>query len=252
MQQEIQHRLSQLEQEHDIHIFYACETGSRAWGFASTDSDYDVRFLYHRPLRDYLDLFPEDEHLNPPIEGLLDITGWDLRKTLRLIAKSNAALQERLQSPVLYRDMPEQVVELRALAAQFFSPRGGGFHYLNLAKTAYEPMKQTGNIKLKSFFYVLRSLLACHWIGTRQSMPPMTLEALREPLSDTNWNKELDELLALKAGVDEAFILPAGYDVLHDWITDMLYNAALHVPTLPVANADRRILTDYFLNWMKV
>lgn len=94
MREEILKRLTDIEGEEDVKIFYACESGSRAWGFPSADSDYDVRFLYRHPEEWYLsvDLEEKRDVIERPINDDLDISGWDLRKALKLLRKSNPPL----------------------------------------------------------------------------------------------------------------------------------------------------------------
>ena len=99
MRETILRELDRIEAEHDVRILYAAESGSRAWGFASPDSDYDVRFVYVRKAFEYVRLDePRDgiEHVN---DGLLDINGWDLKKAMGQFARGNATLFEWSGSP---------------------------------------------------------------------------------------------------------------------------------------------------------
>src|SRR6056297_3590984 len=108
---EIQSRLEALEQQENIHIALAVESGSRAWGFASSDSDYDVRFVYLRPTNWYLsiDLERRRDVIEQPIIDEYDVGGWDLRKALQLLRKCNPPLLEWLNSPIVYRS-DEQLI----------------------------------------------------------------------------------------------------------------------------------------------
>ena len=123
----IQTRLSTLAGQSNISILYACESGSRAWGFASTDSDYDVRFIYANPVSWYLRLLEDKDVINLPIEdtpqGILDLGGWDVRKTLRLVVKPNPVIWEWLQSPMCYQAGPLfDIGRIRKLIDPFYSP----------------------------------------------------------------------------------------------------------------------------------
>src|SRR5688572_25164319 len=91
---EVNCRLDEIEQEHRVQVIFCCESGSRAWGFASTDSDYDVRFIYLQHLDWYMSIDLEERRdiIETPIEDVWDINGWDLRKALRLLRKSNPPL----------------------------------------------------------------------------------------------------------------------------------------------------------------
>lgn len=96
--------LEAIEQRHDVRVLFACESGSRGWGFASPDSDYDVRFLYvHKP-EWYLRVEPQRDVIERPIDDVLDVSGWELRKALQLMRRSNPTLFEWLDSPVIYRE----------------------------------------------------------------------------------------------------------------------------------------------------
>jgi len=129
---ELTPRLDAIEAENDVRILYACESGSRAWGFASPDSDYDVRFIYARPREWYLSIDTQKRRdvIECPIEGLWDVNGWDLRKALGLLAKSNPPLLEWLGSPIVYRQDGSFVAGLQALAEEYLSPRSSRLHYL--------------------------------------------------------------------------------------------------------------------------
>ncbi len=118
MEQKIKNYLTQIEQERNIKILLACETGSRAWGFPSPDSDYDIRMIYAHPRDWYLSLSESKDSINIMLENNdLDISGWDLRKTLRLLWKSNPPLLERIQSPILYQHDAQFLTEVDAAGA---------------------------------------------------------------------------------------------------------------------------------------
>jgi predicted nucleotidyltransferase len=133
IKQEINSKLLQLEQEEEIHIFYACESGSRAWGFPFSDSDYDVRFLYIHPSNWYLSIDNKRDVLERKINDLIDISGWDIRKALKLLRKSNPPLLEWLNSPIVYRQRPNIVEKIRILMPEFYSPKSRLYHYLHMA-----------------------------------------------------------------------------------------------------------------------
>ena len=120
MREKIQAQLRRIEEEEHIKILLAVESGSRAWGFASPDSDYDVRFIYIRPTQDYLRLDSVRDVIELPIDEVLDINGWDLQKTLRLLHKSNPTLFEWFSSPIVYRET-EFADTFRKLMSHYFS-----------------------------------------------------------------------------------------------------------------------------------
>src|SRR6266540_3954918 len=115
--EQVDRRLDEIEANHDVRVAFCCESGSRAWGFASTDSDYDVRFIYVRRPEWYLSIDLEERRdvIETPIEGVWDVNGWDLRKALRLLRKSNPPLFEWLQSPIVYRERSSVAAQMRSI-----------------------------------------------------------------------------------------------------------------------------------------
>ena len=194
--------LAALEAQHGIQILYACEAGSRAWGFPSPDSDYDVRFLYVHPLNWYLGLDEGADTLNFPVDDELDLAGWELRKTLRLLRGSNAALFEWLQSPIVYYEAPGFRAQLTPLLPQAFNLKAGLHHYLGQLRRGVEEDLTGEEVRLKRLFYALRSALAARWIRERHALPPMEFAPLRE-LLPLDSQSIVDEMLAQKAHSNE-------------------------------------------------
>lgn len=178
----IRESLGQLERDEGIVILYACEAGSRAWGFPSRDSDYDVRFLYVRPVDWYLSIFTKRDVIERPVCSGLDMVGWDLKKGLNLFRKSSPPLLEWLQSPIRYRERTSAAERIRELSPLNFSPKSCMYHYLNMAKGNYRGYLQRDEVKVKKYFYVLRPILACEWIERFGGMPPLAFETLAESL----------------------------------------------------------------------
>jgi predicted nucleotidyltransferase len=194
--------LANLEATHNIQILYACESGSRAWGFPSPDSDYDVRFIYVHPLAWYLGLDEGPDTLNFPIDAELDLGGWELRKTLRLLRGSNAALFEWLQAPIVYHEAPGFRAQLAPQLPQVFNLKAGLHHYLGQLRRGVEDDLVSGEVRLKRLFYALRSALAARWIRERHALPPMEFAPLRA-LLPAELQPAVDELLAQKAFANE-------------------------------------------------
>ncbi len=169
----IQDKLQSIIQEQELNILYACESGSRAWGFPSPDSDYDVRFIYIRSQNWYLSIQEKKDMLQFPINDELDIVGWDIRKLLRLFRKSNATPFEWLQSPIIYQEQPDFRTQLWAMAADYFVPRHLVNHYLGIARNSLKSGLDGAVINIKKYFYVLRPLLAARWILNKGGVPPL-------------------------------------------------------------------------------
>lgn len=170
--------LEKLEQEKNIQVLYACESGSRAWGFPSPDSDYDIRFIYRHPRPWYLSLQEKRDTIEFMENELLDGNGWDIRKVLRLLYKSNASLHDWLFSPVVYLEGNKLIDALQELARQLFLPKKAMHHYLGIAKGMLEREFKGPEVKIKKYFYVIRPVLAAYWIAQSSTIPPVNFMEL--------------------------------------------------------------------------
>lgn len=179
MSADIQKLLSHIEATHKVRIPYACESGSRAWGFASPDSDYDIRFLFVRPESAYLSILEGTESIDLPLqEGDLDAGGWDVRKAARLLGKSNGALVEWLHSPVVYRCEPGFRERWQSTARAVFSPRSSREHYLGLCRQMVKGKLQEEQVRAKDYLYALRSALCARWVAAGRGIPPVAFAEL--------------------------------------------------------------------------
>lgn len=208
--QRVRDALARLEAERNVRVLYACESGSRAWGFASRDSDYDVRFLYMHARDWYLSVEDRRDVIEQPLADDLDLSGWDLRKALRLLRKSNPPLLEWLKSPLVYRADRIFVTEFRALAAQFYSPRRCFAHYLHMAEGNWRDyLRGREQVSLKKYLYVFRPLLACRWIERQLGQVPMLFaELVERVLDEAEVRSALDELVARKQAGEELAVAP--------------------------------------------
>lgn len=162
---EIDTRLADVERQHAVAIPWAIESGSRAWGFPSPDSDYDCRFIFVRPLNDYLSLWQKRDVIETPLERELDVNGWDLGKALKLMLKGNAVVIEWLRSPIIYRGDAQFRDELLALARRFTSRSLVARHYLHLgARQSRIYLADEAQVPLKKIFYALRPAAALRWL----------------------------------------------------------------------------------------
>lgn len=208
--QRVRDVLSQIEEERDVRVLFACESGSRAWGFASRDSDYDVRFLYAQQRDWYLSIEDRRDVIELPIADDLDVSGWELRKALRLLRKSNPPLLEWLKSPIVYRHDPQFVAEFSAVAEEFYSPRRCFAHYLRMAFGNWRNyLRGREQVSLKKYLYVFRPLLACRWIERQLGQVPMLFAELVESvLEEPEVRVALAELVARKQTGDELAVEP--------------------------------------------
>ncbi len=207
MRETILKRLNEIERNENVRILLAVESGSRAWGFASPDSDYDVRFIYVRPKAEYLRLEKVRDVLEYPIEGMLDINGWDLDKTLRLLRNSNPTLFEWFSSPIVYKETPF-ADGFRSVMKKYFSSKRGLSHYLSMASSNYREYLKGDVVKAKKYFYVLRPVLACRWILDNGTPPPMLFSELMEAELDPSLHAEVEALLDLKKNAPEIKMIP--------------------------------------------
>lgn len=207
--QRVQNELAKVEAAHGVRVLYACESGSRAWGFASRDSDYDVRFLYVHPRDWYLSVDNHRDVIERPISDDLDISGWELRKALRLLRKSNPPLLEWLKSPVVYAHDGAFLAGFRELAAGYYSPVRCFAHYLHMASGQARQYLKGDEVRLKKYLYVLRPLLAARWIERGLGQPPVQFaELVFEMVDDTQVLLAIAELLALKMDGNELDLAP--------------------------------------------
>ncbi len=206
IEERIQAELSRLEKEKEITILLAIESGSRAWGFPSPDSDYDVRFLYAHPTNWYLSVRERRDVIELPIDDVLDISGWELRKAFRLMLQSNGALYEWMSSPIVYRVNERAIAPLKTLAPQVFNPEAMFYHYLAMAKHKTHEICNTEQAKLKTYLYALRPLLCCQWIMKFRKAPPMEFSLLMDEFIPvgTELREALELLLREKAATVES------------------------------------------------
>lgn len=231
MQTTIQQKLCEIEAAEQVRILYACESGSRAWGFASPDSDYDVRFIYVRPRAEYLRLNPLRDVIEWQLDDTLDINGWDLQKTLRLLLRSNPTIFEWNSSPICYRETPLWT-ELRPVISSYFQSNKGMLHYLAMARDNATEYLSGETVRRKKYFYVLRPILACRWILKRGTPPPMAFPALCAAELPEALRPMVDTLLAEKIQTSEAQTC-ARIEPLHAFITSELHRLQAEIGRLP-------------------
>ena len=244
---QIQEILQNLEKDNHIRILYACETGSRAWGFPSPDSDYDIRFIYMHPRNGYLSLSRREDNIGF-LDQEWDISGWDLRKSLLLLKKSNAPLIERFQSPIEYWSVPGFKSGFMELVEAYYSPRAVFYHHYSLARKFWEGLNNGGPFRLKDLFYAIRSLLSCQWIIRDKRVLPMDIRSLMS-YADDAIARELESLIALKATVNESYLHQDSGDVLR-WMSGLMEQLEEVKESPAVNNKDMKEINDFFLKMM--
>jgi predicted nucleotidyltransferase len=237
--------LPQIEKEYGVKILYACETGSRAWGFPSPDSDYDIRFLYMHEKDWYLSLNERKDTIEFMLNEELDITGWDIKKSLILLKKSNAPLIERFQSPIEYYAADGFKENFKKLIQEYYSPVAVFYHHHSLAKKFLEDIKDQDSFKLKQYFYFIRSLLSSNWIIQDNNVLPMHIEGLMQ-LIDEERKQQLRKLILLKVSVGEKFLYSKETH-LHSWLMELWDTIDATKENLKTNSNSYTALNDFFI-----
>ncbi len=249
---EIQVQLKKLEQDKGIKILYAVESGSRAWGFESVDSDWDVRFIYIHPTEWYLQIDDKKDSIEIMLPNDIDMAGWELKKALKLFRKSNPPLLEWLSSPIVYSKQSSLRRHLIEMVAEYFMPKSCLHHYLHMAEGNYRNYLQGDMVRLKKYFYVLRPVLACEWIHRRATMPPMEFHILLDEMMEDGMVKlEVQHLLKRKMSGEELKEEPR-IQVLNNFLDERIKYFAEQVKAFPKSlMADTPKLNALFLELMK-
>lgn len=236
MQGKIREKLRDIELQENCRILLAVESGSRAWGFASPDSDYDVRFIYVRSKESYLKLLPMRDVIELPANEL-DINGWDVSKTLKLLYKSNPTVFEWFSSPIVYQST-EFAERLRPLMLRYFSSKTGLWHYLHMANGNYREFLKGDMVKAKKYFYVLRPILACRWILQKHSPPPMLFSELAKSQLPSYLQETVQHLLDVKMNSPEIKLIPR-IDVLNQYLDESITEVKEKIDSLPAETPHR-------------
>ncbi len=220
---EIHQRLKAVEREHNLRVVFACESGSRAWGFASNDSDFDVRFIFVRPVEAYLKLRPPSDAFDLQGNDDFDLAGWDIRKTAELMRKSNSPLLEWLDSPIIYERDEAVSARLIELRDRYFDPKKSVYHYLSLAGGIFGKYLD-GNPQpvRKKYLYAIRPLACIRYIEQHGCQPPTRFESVLEGIDlEGEVRNAIGQLVADKKASREIGV-GASDPILNNWITTTL------------------------------
>lgn len=207
MRERIWEQLRKIEETENVKIIMAVESGSRAWGFASPDIDYDVRFIYVRNKEAYLKLEGIRDVIEWQLDETLDINGWDVKKTLQLLYKSNPTVFEWCASPIVYMER-EEFSCLKEVLPRYFSIKKSLFHYWHMAETNYREYLKGNEVRVKKYFYVLRPLSAAKWILDKNIAPPVLFDDLVKAELEDEIRPELERLLEMKKTLPEMGMAP--------------------------------------------
>lgn len=242
---EVSHRLREVEQQRGLRVLFACESGSRAWGFASRDSDFDVRFIFVRPAAQYLRLNPPKDAFDLHQDQDFDLAGWDIRKAAELMRRCNPPLLEWLDSPIIYQaddTITPRMIELRDV---YFDAKKAAHHYLSLAAGVWKKyIENDPNPVRKKYLYVLRPLACIRYIELHRKQPPTLFESVLEAI---DWgDPALDAVAALieqKRTAEELDSQPADA-VLTNHIAESLIEAEQIANALPVKQTPTQMLDE--------
>lgn len=231
MERLIEEKLNEIERKEQVRILYAVESGSRAWGVASPDSDYDVRFIYVRPMKEYLRLDGVKDVIEWQMDEVLDINGWDLRKALQQFHRGNATLFEWANSPVVYKRTAEWDMICRE-AEDWFSEKAAVYHYYATAKnTCFQHLLEQ-QVRYKKYIYALRPLLACRYIEETHRVPPVLFEELAGRCLPEALKPELERMLEIKSRSGEQERHPR-LPKLQNYIQEEIERLGNHVRSMP-------------------
>lgn len=245
----ILNKLKDIEEKENVKIIMAVESGSRAWGFASPDSDYDVRFVYVRTLQDYLRLEKTKDVIEWQLDDVLDINGWDLKKALQLMYDSNPSIFEWCASSIVYRGS-EAFDELKEIRKEYYSRKKSLYHYWHMANNNYQAYLQGTEVKIKKYFYVIRPLLAAKWIVDTKTQPPMLFSELMAAELPTELRATVENLLEMKQNMPEMGLAPK-IRVLDDFIDMELEAVKKAADEEETLNRDWTLLDEFFLKMVK-
>jgi hypothetical protein len=245
----IMEELLDIEERNDVSILFACESGSRAWGFPSQDSDYDVRFIYVHKKDWYLqvDNVRQRDVIEKPIDDELDVSGWELRKALNLLKKSNPALIEWINSPIVYRKDDTFHSGFRDQITECYSPKACFYHYSHMANGNNRSYLQGEIVRVKKYFYVLRPILAMKWIEQDMGIVPTEFESLvNAVVDDSQLLLAINQLLDQKKAGFESKDMPR-IDIISNFITAELKRFSKLNEKFATSDASFDSLNEFFL-----
>lgn len=258
----ISDKLRTLSKEHQVSILYAAESGSRAWGMASTDSDYDIRFIYAKPSLSYLGIHSGHDTIEK-MDGDLDFSGWDIRKAFSLMEKGNVAPLEWLASGTVYYDHNDE--DWVYAARKLMRWDRAIVHYYGLAKRMYaESMADQTEWPLKKVMYVLRSTMMAACMAyqlvddadSNPVLPPLDFtdisrlffdnlqhhsvtQSIADSIAVATCQPTISHWLTLKRSGDESMVIPAD-DNIRILVVNWMEWAKM------VASAHTSHLEDYY------
>ncbi len=247
MKSTILKKIKDIERDENINILFAVESGSRAWKIESPDSDYDVRFVYVRKRDNYLKLKTVRDVLEYPIDELLDINGWDLKKALLLLNKSNPTIIEWLNSPSIYMKT-KYLDRMQELLPICFDKSRSLYHYVNMARNNYQLFLTGDEVKVKKYFYCLRPLLCCDWILEHNCPPPLSFNELVQAQLPESLHEDVKKLQEIKVNVPELKVIPR-IRAIHQYVEMSIEHVSKILENLKSDHEDHLdVLEQFFID----
>lgn len=178
----------------------------------------------------------------------MDINGWDIRKALQLLHKSNPTIFEWCASPIVYLSSPTFDVLKKAMP-RYFSEKKALYHYWHMAQTNFREYLKGEEVRIKKYFYVLRPLLAAQWILDKRVAPPMLFDELVDAELDEELRPELNRLLEMKKTLPEMGMAPK-VQVFNDYIERVMPEIKAATEKLEETEKDWGVLNELFLQFI--
>lgn len=245
----IEKELLNIELAHKVEILYACESGSRAWGFPSPNSDYDVRFIYAQDLEWHLSLLDKKDTIDLTIHEDLDMGGWEIKKTLGLLWRSNPPLLEWLQSPRVYQSESQFLKDIQELSQEYFSPIAVMHHYLSMSKKYFEACQENDEVKLKKYFYALRTAISGKWVREKRTMPHIELPKMFDVVTEEVRGK-IQGLIEIKSQQKEDY-LHRREPLIDEFLSITIRENEVIANDLPSAKGDIEKLDSFYRKVVK-
>ena len=243
-------RLEDIQEENNITILYAFESGSRAWGFPSPNSDFDVRFIYMNRPEWYLSINESRDSIEFIEDKLFDFNGWDIRKALQLLYSSNVTPFEWMQSGIVYMNRFEFKQEMNRIAIDYFQPKSAIHHYIGLTNKTFNGSLQSEKVKIKKYFYALRPVLCAKWIKETGSVPPLEFHKLFPVIHNNEVYEKIMILLEKKKTAKEGELFESD-NVLNQFIAENIESCSTYADDLEPERNEPEPLNIFFRNLLK-
>ena len=250
MKDKIMTLLHDLERQHNIRILMAVNYGSRCFGYSSSESDWDVRFIYVHQPEWYFSIAKTEDVIEMMIaEDHLDIEGYDLKKALNLLARTNPIESDWLHANDYYILDKDFLHNMLAFESQCYNRHHAMYHFYSIS-VKHNQRYLDKEVTLKRFIYYMRGLLSCRWVEQNGSHPPVNVDELIDATITDNESvkAKAHRMLELKR-TGKSHDMAIVDDELANYVFDMqkYYEVLLpnHIDTKP--KADISVMSKYLM-----